>query len=87
VVDGANLRSAPGSHAPVIGQLPAGSPVVASAWVEGDQVIADNPAWARLDEQTFIYSAEIRPLDVPRAPAPPIDAPAIGRWIEIHLTL
>ena len=67
IVDGANLRSAPRAQAPVIGQLPAGSPLVVSAWVEGDQVVADNPAWAQLNDHTFIYSAEVRPVDVPSA--------------------
>jgi len=79
VVDGANLRSAPSSRAPGLGQLPTGSPVVVSAWVAGDQVVPDNPTWAQLDDRTFIYSAEVRPVDLPSAPTPPVDAPASGR--------
>ena len=86
IVDGANVRSAPRAHAPVIGQLPAGSPLVVSAWVEGDQVVADNPAWAQLNDHTFIYSAELRPVDVPSAPQPLTDAPISGRWIDVNLT-
>jgi hypothetical protein len=86
VVDGANLRSGPTARAQVIGQVPAGSPLVVSAWVEGDQIVADNPAWAQLNEQTFIYSAEIRPVNVRSAPPMPFDAPSTGRWIDINLT-
>ena len=86
VVDGANTRSAPKAHAPVIGQLPAGSPVVVSDWIEGEQVVAENPAWAQLNDHTFIYSAEIRPVDLPSAPAVPVDAPTTGRWIDVNLT-
>jgi lipoprotein-anchoring transpeptidase ErfK/SrfK len=85
-VDGANLRSAPTARAHIVGQLPAGSPLVVSAWVEGDQVVADNPAWAQLNDHTFIYSAEVRPVDVPNAPAVPADAPVAGRWIDVNLT-
>ena len=85
-VDGANLRSAPRAHAQVVGHLPAGSPLVVSAWVEGDQVVADNPAWAQLKDHTFIYSAEMRPVDVPSAPAIPDDVPISGRWIDVNLT-
>jgi lipoprotein-anchoring transpeptidase ErfK/SrfK len=86
-VDGANLRSAPSSQAPAVGQLPAGSPVVVSAWVVGEQVVADNPAWAQLNDHTFVYSAEVRPVDVPAPPAVPVDAPTTGRWIDVNLTL
>ena len=86
VVDGANLRSAPKAQAPIVGQLPAGSPLIVSAWVEGDQVVADNPAWAQVNDQTFIYSAEIRPVDLESAPPVPADAPTSGRWIDVNLT-
>jgi hypothetical protein len=86
VVDGANLRSAPTANASVVGQLPVGSPVVVSAWIAGDMIVADNPAWAQLDDDTCIYSAEIRPVDVPSAPAVLDDAPLNGRWIDINLT-
>jgi lipoprotein-anchoring transpeptidase ErfK/SrfK len=86
VVGGANLRSAPKAQAPVVGQLPAGSPLIVSAWVEGDQVVADNPAWAQVNDQTFIYSAEIRPVDLPSAPPVPVDAPTSGRWVDVNLT-
>jgi hypothetical protein len=86
VVDGANLRSAPSSRAVSLGQLPTGSPVVVSAWVQGDQVVPDNPTWAQLDDRAFIYSAEVRPVDVPSVPTPPVDAPAAGRWIDVNLT-
>ena len=85
-VDGANVRSAPKAQAPLIGQLPSGSPLVVSAWVEGDQVVVDNPAWAQLNDHTFIYSAEIRPVDLPSVPPVPVDAPPSGRWIDVNLT-
>jgi hypothetical protein len=61
-------------------------PVVVSAWVESDQVVPDNPAWAQLTPYAFIYSAEIRPVDLPNAPAVPVDAPSVGRWIDVNLT-
>jgi len=54
-VDAANLRSAPSRSAPSVGQLPAGSPLVVTAWVAGDQIIADNPTWGQINDNTFIY--------------------------------
>jgi hypothetical protein len=75
VVDGANLRSAPSSRSASLGQLPTGSPVVVSAWVQGDQVVPDNPTWAQLDDRAFIYSAEVRAVDVPNVPTRPSTRP------------
>jgi hypothetical protein len=49
-------------------------------------VIADNPAWAQLNDHTFIYSAETRPVDLPSAPPVPVNAPPGGRWIDVNLT-
>ena len=85
-VDAANLRSAPSRRAPIVGQLPAGSPLVVTAWVAGDQIVADNPTWGQINENTFIYSAEIRPVDLPSPPPAPVDAPQTGRWIDVNLT-
>src|SRR4051812_24082987 len=73
-VDAANLRSGPRRSAPTVGQLPVGSPLVVSAWVAGDQIVADNLTWAQINDNTFIYSAEIRPVDIPSAPPVPVDA-------------
>ena len=75
VVDGANLRSGPSTRAPIVGQVAMGTPLAVSGWVAGDDVAPDNPTWAQLDDQTFIYSAELRAGDLralrPRRPTRP----------------
>src|SRR5258708_14962506 len=86
MVGAGNVRLAPSRSAPSGGQLPAGSPLVVTVWVAGDQIVADNPTWGQINDNTFIYSAEIRPVDLPSAPPAPVDAPQTGRWIDVNLT-
>lgn len=69
-----------------MGQLALGTPRAVAGWVAGDEVSPDNPTWAQLDDHTFLYSAELRPLDLPGPPAVPTDAPTTGRWIDVNLT-
>ncbi|MDQ6674625.1 MAG: L,D-transpeptidase [Chloroflexota bacterium] len=49
-------------------------------------VIGDHTVTALIPDHAFIYSAEIRLVDLPSAPAVPSDAPPAGRWIEVNLT-
>ncbi len=87
-VDGANLRPAPDTRTEPLGQLPWGSPVVVDAWVVGEEVIPDNPTWARLAEGVFFYSSVLRPIALPVTPPPPPEAVGEpGRWVDLNLTL
>jgi hypothetical protein len=85
-VAGANVRPAPTTRVPAIGELPAGLPVVVSAWVAGEEVIRDNPTWAVLGDEVFVYSSTLRPVALPAAPPPPDAASGLtGRWIDLNL--
>lgn len=86
-VDAANLRPAPTTREPALGQLPGGSPLVVSAWVEGDEVIPDNPTWGQLGEGAYLHSSVLRPVALPSAPPTPPDvSPTAGLWIDLNLT-
>jgi hypothetical protein len=84
-VDGANIRSDASTRAATVGVLAAGRPIVVSAWVQGDEVIKDNPTWAVLGDGTYLYSSVLRPVALPAAPAPP-STDMRGRWIDLNLT-
>jgi hypothetical protein len=85
-VDLANLRAAPSTRTTVVGELPRGLPVVVSAWVEGEEVIRDNPTWAMLGDSVYVYSSTVRPVALPAPPPPPANATTqTGRWIDLNL--
>ena len=85
-VDGANVRPQASTKGPILGELPSGHPIVVSGWVAGEEVIKDNPTWAQLSDNTYLYSSVLRPVALPSAPPPP-DAAATytGRWIDLNL--
>jgi len=85
-VEGANVRPSPSTRAPSLGELPSGLPIVVSGWVVGEEVIRDNPTWAALSDEAFIYSSTLRPVALPAAPPPPEAAGRLsGRWIDLNL--
>ncbi|MFN0074074.1 MAG: L,D-transpeptidase family protein [Chloroflexota bacterium] len=84
--DGINVRSAPDTRSRVIGQLSAGTPVVVDAWVEGTDVFGDQPGWAQLGNDAYIYGPLLRRVDL-GAPPPPVEAPTTGKWIDVNITL
>lgn len=86
-VDESNLRAEPTRRAPIVAQLPAGVPVIVSAWVEGEEVLPDNPTWGRLADGAYLHSSVFRPVALPAVPPPPGDvSPEVGRWIDLNLT-
>ncbi|HEX8968317.1 MAG TPA: L,D-transpeptidase [Chloroflexota bacterium] len=85
-VDGANVRPLPTTRIDSIGQLPSGHPIVVSGWVTGEEVVKDNPTWAMLSDNTFLYSSVLRPVALPAPPPPPDAAQGLGgRWIDLNL--
>jgi L,D-transpeptidase catalytic domain len=87
-VEGANLRPSPSTRETALGQLPAGTPVVVSAWVEGEEVVHDNPTWAQLGDGSYLHSSVFRPVALPSEPPPPVEGLyETGRWIDLNLTL
>lgn len=86
-VDESNLRPEPTRRAAAVGQLPAGVPIVVSAWVEGEEVIKDNPTWAELGPGAYLHSSVFRPVALPSAPPPPEDVRSdVGMWLDLNLT-
>ncbi len=86
-IDGANLRPAPSTRMPALAELPSGLPLVVSSWVAGEEVIKDNPTWAVLADDMYLYSSVLRPVALPAAPPPPVAAAAErARWIDLNLT-
>ncbi len=85
-VDGAHLRPGPTTRQDALGELAAGSPVVVAGWEAGEEVIPDNPTWARLAQGAYLHSSVFRPVALPAVPPPPSDANFTGNWIDLNLT-
>jgi hypothetical protein len=81
---GVNVRSAPSVNAPVIGEVPSGSPITIQAWVHGQMVSGVNETWGEIAPGQYVYSANLqKPL-----PSSPPAAPQTfaGHWIDVDLT-
>ena len=86
-VDGANLRPEPTTRTPALGEISARLPIVVSGWVAGEEVIKDNPTWAALAENVYLYSSVLRPTALPAPPPPPAAAAGEGgKWIDLNLS-
>jgi lipoprotein-anchoring transpeptidase ErfK/SrfK len=81
-----NVRSEPTTSAPIVETLPFRTPVTVEAWVEGEEVFEGASQWSKLSEGRYVYTRNVgRAAPVAPPPLPP-DAPAEGRWIDVHLT-
>lgn len=81
---GANVRSAPSTSAPVIGEVAGGSPITVESWVHGQMVSGVNETWAVIGPGRYVYSANLlKPL--PSSP-PPAPRTFPGHWIDVDLT-
>src|SRR5262249_14823103 len=86
--DSANVRRAPRASAPLVAELPRGAAVAVQRWVAGDAVLADQPGWAQLGDEAYVYGPLLRRDPLDSAPPLPADvAPRDGRWIYVSLTL
>ncbi len=80
-----NVRSEPTTKAEIVDILEYGDPVTVSAWVRGEEVFQGADQWAEIGPGRFVYSRNIG-RNAPVLPPPlPADAPASGRWIDVHL--
>jgi hypothetical protein len=97
--DVVNLRPEPHTFIRPVTQLRAGTPIVVTAWVEGEEIDKDNRTWARVaaygDDLSYdpaappagyVYSALIRAAPVREPPPVPPNAPMTGKWIDVNLT-
>jgi hypothetical protein len=84
-VEGSNIRSAPDGSGESLGTLPVGTPVIIESWVVGQEVISDQPGWARVAEGVYVYGPLLRKPYIELPPAP-IHGPLGDRWIDANLT-
>jgi len=84
--EGANLRAAPRRAAPLLDQLAGGAAVQVARWVQGDEVVEENPVWAELADGGYVFSATLQRAPLADA-APQAARPLVpGRWIDVDVT-
>lgn len=80
------VRTAPWPNAPIVTELPEGTPITVDAWVKGYEWSPDHYTWGQVGPGLFGFGAAIRIIP-PDAPPPlPPNAPAAGRWLDVNLT-
>jgi hypothetical protein len=84
--DDINVRSEPSGGGAQLGNLAKGTPVVVEAWVGGQEVISDQPGWARLGEGVYVYGPLLRKAAIDSPPPMPDHGPLGDRWIDVNLT-
>jgi hypothetical protein len=84
--EGINVRAEPWSDRGKLGNLAQGTPVIVESWVEGQEVLADQPGWAKLGEGVYAYGALLRKARIDMPPPPPAHGPLGSRWIDVNLT-
>lgn len=81
-----NVRAEPTTNAEIVEALQYGDPITVSAWVKGEEVFEGADEWAHVGPNRFIYARNVG-RNAPVLPPPlPADAPAAGKWIDVHLT-
>lgn len=83
--DDINVRSAPNSDGELLGRLPKGLPVSVEEFVGGQEVLPDQPTWAKLAEGVYVYGPLLRKAWNDTPPTP-IHAPLGDKWVDVNLT-
>ncbi|MBA2278490.1 MAG: L,D-transpeptidase family protein [Chloroflexia bacterium] len=81
-----NIRAEPTTTSRVVTELIYGDAVTVVDWVKGEEVFEGADGWARLEDGGFIYARNVGRAAPVMPPSPPTNAPAQGRWIDVHLT-
>jgi hypothetical protein len=81
-----NVRSQPTTASGIVETLSAGSPIVVTDWVEGEEAFQGANQWSKLEEGGYIYSRNVGRTAPVLPPPLPDDAPTEGRWIDVSLT-
>jgi len=79
------LRQQPQSYAAATRTVAPGGIVTVVGWVEGEALVEDDKVWAQVDDGSFVYVRDIGRAAPVQPPPVPDDAPAQGKWIDIHL--
>ncbi|MCC6175661.1 MAG: L,D-transpeptidase [Chloroflexi bacterium] len=85
-VDDINVRTDPTDESAILGTLAQGLPVVVETWIEGEEVLNDQPGWAKLGEGVHIYGPLLRKARIETPPPMPSHGPLAARWIDVNLT-
>ncbi|MGI8642763.1 MAG: L,D-transpeptidase family protein [Thermomicrobiales bacterium] len=81
-----NVRARPTTSAPTVDELFYGDSLTVTAWVKGEEIFEGADLWAQVGDKKYIYSRNVG-RNAPVLPPPvPLDAPTIGRWIDVNLT-
>lgn len=80
------LRQSPQTGAAGTRTVYAGEPIVVVAWVEGEEVVDGDNIWGRLEDGSYVFVRDIGRAAPVQPPPLSADAPAQGKWIDIHLT-
>lgn len=86
VLSDTNLRAAPQMASAVIRPIGFGEQVIVIDWVDGEKVIDIDGIWAQTSEGGFLYGRDVGRTAPVQPPPLQIEAPKIGKWIDIHLT-
>src|SRR5262245_30234943 len=86
VVEEVALRGAPTRAAEQIATLPGDAVVGVEAWVAGEEVAWDDPAWGRIAPGVFVYGRLTRPVEAAAPPPPRVTPLPDGDWIGINRT-
>lgn len=81
-----NLRLQPQTFAAPARGIAPGERLTVVNWVEGEEVVDGDDVWAQLEDGSYIFVRDIGRAAPVQPPPPPDDAPAEGKWIDIHLT-
>ena len=74
-VDDINVRAEPTDESTILGTLAHGLPVVVESWIDGEEVLNDQPGWAKLGEGVFIYGPLLRKARIETPPPMPSHGP------------
>jgi hypothetical protein len=85
-VDDSNVRADPTDDSTILGTLARGRPVVVEAWIEGQEVLNDQPGWARLSEGIYVYGPLLRKARIETPPPMPSHGALADRWIDVNRT-
>ena len=84
--DDINVRAEPWGESPRVGALGRGTPIILEAWVEGQEVLPDQPGWGRIGEGVYIYGPLLRKVMLETPPPAPSHGSLGARWIDVNLT-
>ena len=79
-----NVRAAPTSKSPIVGEVKKKTKLNVLGWAVGEMVIGKNEMWAKIGEGQYVYSNGLT-KPKPQQPPAPIKTRR-GRWIDVNLS-